>query len=491
MNLDKRYVFIILVIIIILSSLLRIYDLGDESLWSDEGISVDISKGTISDVIDRSNNDPKPLYYLILHFWMKLFGNSEFSVRFPSVIFGILSIYVIYKLGEFIFDTKIGLLSSIILSISLYHIRYSQEARSYSLLVLLVLLSNYYFVKFLENKDERKYITGDERKHITGYVLSSIAMIYTHFFGLFYIVFQNIYYLAFQRKDIKSWMIIQGIILSFFMLWLPFLLKKIDISIETRMVAHHLPIPTLNSVYSTLKIFTGDEQILYLFIIVIIVGLLISTIKYNKKDIEKYIFMMLWIFLPIIISIIISYTIGSIYANRYFIASFPPLILLFSKGIFNIRKIPIILPIILIVIVLQVSILGGYYNDIQKEQWRDTANYIKNNKDTNDMILLYPGFTKITFDYYYKNDSDHIKINDSNYVRINNASDVKKIVDDNDNNNDRVWLISSHITYRQRSKGLELIEKELSNKFVKKDIITFTGIKIYLYKRIKKGDNND
>lgn len=440
--------------IIVLSFLLRVYDLGGESIWYDEGASVYSSKTPISTIISKSNIVPSfVLYYTTLHFWIQLFGYSEFSVRFLSVIFGVLSVYVIYKLGELVFDTNIGLLSAFILAISSYHIRYSQEARPYTLSILFVLLSSYYLIKILENK---------ERKYIVGYIISSIVMIYTHGYGLFYLIFQNIYYLIFKRRDIKLWVVIQAIILSFFVL--PFLLRDARESLDT---AYDLRVPTLSSIYNTFEIFVGNEQILYIFILVIIIGLIIDLV--TKKDLDKYVFMILWLFVPFIISAIISYTIQPIYHNRYFIASFSALILLFSKGISNFRKVPIILFILFIVVVLQVPLIEGYYKDIQKDQWREATNYIENNKKDNDTILLYPQFTKIPFDYYYRNDI--------NRVGINNSLDINSSI----NNSNRIWLITSHIYYKERKEELELIEKELSNKYIKKKTIKFVGIKINLY----------
>lgn len=464
---NKRISYI-LISIIILSLLLRVYYLEKESLWLDEGHSVNISKGSISEIIYKADIDPNPpLYYIVLHFWMKLFGDSEFSIRLPSVIFGILSIYLVFKLGELIYNRDIGIICSFILSISQYHIRYSQEARAYSLLVLLVLLSNYYFIKVLKNEANKA------NKEIVGYIISSIMMIFTHIFGLFYLVFQNIYYIIFKKENIKFWLLVQSSILSFFILWSPFLLRRIENSIGTNNIVSNLQtIPTLKSVYGTFRIFVGSEEILYLFIAVIIIGLIIKLkeMQYDKEDTYKYIFMILWLFLPILASVIISYTIGPIYMNRYFIASFPALLLLFSKEIYDLKKISIIF--LLILIVLQIPLIEKYYNDTDKEQWRDVANYIKDSKKDNDTILLYPKFVQIPFGYYYKENTD--------YIGISNFSDIKTV--NNGDNEDRVWLILSHIKeYKERKRELKLIEGELSKTHIKKDSIKFTGIEIGLY----------
>src|SRR3990167_4926541 len=85
-----------------------------------------------------------PVYYILVHYWTKIFGLSEFKLRFFSAIFGIASIYMIFLLGKTIFNEKVGLIAAFILSINHQHIYYSQEARNYSFLVFLALLSAYY-----------------------------------------------------------------------------------------------------------------------------------------------------------------------------------------------------------------------------------------------------------------------------------------------------------------------------------------------------------
>jgi uncharacterized membrane protein len=72
-----------------------------------------------------------PLYYVILHYWINLFGDTEFSTRFLSVIFGLFSIFMIYKVGTLLFNKNVGMLSSLLLALSVFHIQYSQEVRMY------------------------------------------------------------------------------------------------------------------------------------------------------------------------------------------------------------------------------------------------------------------------------------------------------------------------------------------------------------------------
>jgi mannosyltransferase len=166
----------ILITILFLGLILRIYNLGTESFWCDEGFSSMISRSSLFQIAQQTSQDSHPpLYYFILHYWINLFGVTEFSIRFLSVIFGFFAILMIYMVGTLIFNKNVGIISSLILALSAFHIYYSQEARMYSLMTLLTLLSIYFFIKL---------INGGSFKFIIGYILSSILLMYTHYFGL-------------------------------------------------------------------------------------------------------------------------------------------------------------------------------------------------------------------------------------------------------------------------------------------------------------------
>ena len=80
--------------IILLGIFLRINALGTESLWIDEAVSLLEAQKIVPDLITQVIElDGSPYgHHLLLHYWIKWFGNSEFSVRLPSTIFSILAI---------------------------------------------------------------------------------------------------------------------------------------------------------------------------------------------------------------------------------------------------------------------------------------------------------------------------------------------------------------------------------------------------------------
>ncbi len=164
---SKKTIFILLILIILIGFSLRLFHLSQESLWTDEAFTLSIAESpTVQEVIEKTkiSEAVPPGYYLFLHYWISSFGNSEFSLRFPSLIFSVLSILLIYFLTTEInfSDGKksksIALFSASFLATSMLQVLYSQEVRIYSLFTFLSLVSTYSFCKLyhLYNSTEKK-----------------------------------------------------------------------------------------------------------------------------------------------------------------------------------------------------------------------------------------------------------------------------------------------------------------------------------------------
>ncbi|MGB0911015.1 MAG: glycosyltransferase family 39 protein, partial [Nitrospirales bacterium] len=147
---------VLLVLITIIGTGLRIYRLGYQSLWYDEILTVFSSHGPLAHVLFQTEfkTNILPFYYLVTHAFMAL-GNQEYFVRIPAVIFGALTIPLLYYSVRQWFDSQVALWSSVLLALSPFHIFYSQEARPYTMFVFLCLLTFYLLQLSLENKDSR------------------------------------------------------------------------------------------------------------------------------------------------------------------------------------------------------------------------------------------------------------------------------------------------------------------------------------------------
>lgn len=109
-------------------------------LWLDEALSVNISKLSVSGLLDALRHDGHPpLYYLILHYWMRLVGEGDVAVRALSGIISVATLPLAWVAGRRLAGRAGGRWALVVVALSPYCVRYGTEARMYSLVMLLVL----------------------------------------------------------------------------------------------------------------------------------------------------------------------------------------------------------------------------------------------------------------------------------------------------------------------------------------------------------------
>ena len=181
---------LVLLAIMLLGAVLRFYGLGFQSLWSDELASWDFSnRETISQVIGGARNDDNaPLYFLILRFAQWIIGDSEWALRFPSAFAGWLCIPAIYLLGKRLYSEREGIIGALFLAVFWAPIYFSQEARVYSMLILLSILTSYFWSEIMLGLRYRRKLPTREAAL---YVICAILCAYVHCFGLILVVLQG------------------------------------------------------------------------------------------------------------------------------------------------------------------------------------------------------------------------------------------------------------------------------------------------------------
>src|SRR5262249_34045255 len=131
-----------LCILIAAGGFLRLYGLDFQSLWSDEGFQYYIAtQNSIGKLFQQALSFHPPLSFIVNHLFLRL-GYTDFLLRLPSALFGIASLPVLYVLGRELTSKKAAVFAVFVLAFSPFHIWYSQEARMYSQLLFLSLLSS-------------------------------------------------------------------------------------------------------------------------------------------------------------------------------------------------------------------------------------------------------------------------------------------------------------------------------------------------------------
>jgi len=131
-----------------------------------------------------------PLYHFLMWGWAHLFGNSEFVMRLPSVLFGTATIYVVYLIAKQLVNKKsklinfLPLVAALFLATAPFHIYYSQEARTYALTAFSTSLSIYWFLRLMNSRSSEGKITW-------AYILSTVFMLYSDLLRFVCFLFSN------------------------------------------------------------------------------------------------------------------------------------------------------------------------------------------------------------------------------------------------------------------------------------------------------------
>ncbi len=212
----------LLVALLLLGSLvLRTRVLGG-SFWMDEGLSIGIASHPLSAIPGVLHNDGSPpLYYVLLHFWMAAFGRTEVAAHALSLIFSLLMIPAVLWAGWKLFGRRAALIGAALAALNPFLTQYAEEARMYSLMALLGLLTATCLVQ--------AYV-GRRRRYLPGVAVGLAAMLYTHGWGLFFAVAALATMVPLWRAAEDRRAFLRDVLLGFggaallFLPWLPTLL---------------------------------------------------------------------------------------------------------------------------------------------------------------------------------------------------------------------------------------------------------------------------
>ncbi len=180
-------------LIMLVAALLGFYRLGAKSLLVDEACTWIIARDwtqLLSILPDHEAN--MWLYYGMIHFWMRLFGESEFALRSFSALAGLATIPAVFWVANRLFGGRAGLTAALLLAVNPFFLTAAQDARGYALTVLLVTVSTGLLLKAVE------------RKRLIGwvwYTLATALSVYTHYFAALVILAHGVYLLTLPAPE--------------------------------------------------------------------------------------------------------------------------------------------------------------------------------------------------------------------------------------------------------------------------------------------------
>jgi mannosyltransferase len=166
----------LLTLLTLVSALLRTRQLS-LYYWVDEGISVGISSHHLSQLpsLLRQDGSP-PLFYVLLHAWMQVWGRTETATHALSLIFALAAVPVAYWAAASVFDRRTGTYCAILAAGLPFLTTYAQETRMYSIVLLESIVVAASFL--------HAFVHG-RRRFLPAFVAALTATLYTHNWGLF------------------------------------------------------------------------------------------------------------------------------------------------------------------------------------------------------------------------------------------------------------------------------------------------------------------
>jgi mannosyltransferase len=401
-----------IVAILALAFALRVYRLTHLSFWLDEGYSAFAAGLPLPDLLQfvASRAHP-PLYFLLLHGWARL-GQADFVLRFLSVLWGVVGVAGLYALGRRLLGREIGLLAALLLAVSPMHVWHSQDARMYSQLFALTVLSTYLLVRATDEGRLRYWL---------GYALLATLCLYTHNTASLTVGAQVVFCLGVLAIR-RQWSRMRGLgiaLAAIILLYLPWL--PISAAQAGHLEQHFwIPQPTGRSVLDTLDyvssafLFTRSPwqsdldawpgALLYLAFPGL---LLLGAWQLARRSARWSVLLALLLLVPIAGEFAASYMMRPIYLNRTLLVVAAPLFLIYAAAVLRghpDRRECRRLGLALLVVALGCNAvsLARVYTVAEKEEWRQAAALVADLIQPGDAILFDQGLVQIPFDHYYR-----------------------------------------------------------------------------------------
>jgi mannosyltransferase len=227
-----------LVAVILTAFALRIWLLGAQNIWWDEGLAIwAVRKGWADMTLWTASDVHPPVYFWLLKAWVAMAGESEFAARFISLICGTLTVAAVYPLGKLLLGRKVALAGMALLAFSRFHIWWSQEMRMYVVATMWGVLSLYTLLRWLRAQD---WIGADRArsKHpaLEGllYILTTVAGLYSLYLFAAVLLIENLFFLSLlvrqprnmRGRSLGRWILVQAAVLLLLVPWLALALPR-------------------------------------------------------------------------------------------------------------------------------------------------------------------------------------------------------------------------------------------------------------------------
>ena len=389
--------------LVLLGACVRLLFVSRQSFWYDEAVAAELSKHAVGELLHglaRDNGNP-PLYWMLLHFWSRVFGTSDGALRMLSVAFGVLCIPLVYALGCELATYRIAGLATLLFAVSPYQVYLSQEARVYTLFVFLGMLSAFSLLRALDKPHLARYWIL--------HAFATCAMCYAHYYAFFMVVAEVAFILV--HPNLRRVVFARALV-SFaaaaigFLPWLPSFLVQLHTrgsvarSVHTWWL-HAAATPVIFGLGRTL---IWKQDVTNSRIVVAVLGglALVTTLAvglWAARRTPRGVFLYLWFGINLGIPWLVSAALSPLYAERYGALASIPYYFFVAYGLDawggKLRWIS------RVAIGMAITIsLALYFTSTVKTDWRSAVRYVETHSKRGDLLLFDADFNETSYARY-------------------------------------------------------------------------------------------
>jgi mannosyltransferase len=285
-----------------------------ESSYFDEGFTSYLARFSPLDIAHYTALDVHPpLYYIVLHYWQQLFGIDVVSLRFMSILWGVIALVFVFLLVRKMFGSRAGYSALVFVILSPLFIRYSEAMRMYTMAIALVTAGTYALILLATNA------TSHRRRTWGIYALLVSAGMWTNYFTAF-VWLAHFAWIVWEKrikKDqfLRDWLIAIGAAVVLYLPWLPWLLVRFASVQATGFWIPPISVDTIVSTITTATTYTNSSQTtnwlavgvcLYVILATFVIIRVYKSLAANKNQQAIFRLLIMCAAVPIIGLIIVS-----------------------------------------------------------------------------------------------------------------------------------------------------------------------------------------
>jgi 4-amino-4-deoxy-L-arabinose transferase-like glycosyltransferase len=377
----------------------RLVCLACKPFWFDEAFSVEVARLTWLNFLHllwwREAN--MSLYYVLLRVWLH-FGQSPYFIRSLSVLMATLTLPAIYWLGRLLFDRRVALIAAALFTFNAYDVRYSQEARSYSLFVLLATFSSGLLVWWLAEPSRRR---------LGEYIAASVLAAYSHFYALLLLAAHWLTLKLARPPQIAEELPSSRLRRAWWttgLLVLPLLTFVAKTGAGPIRWIHR---PGARDLVEFFEHLCGSDHWPLALLYVAACAVALSSVgprlwkRHPSRDVWRLQFLLIWFFFPIVLTVLLSFA-RPIFLGRYMIFCLPPLLILAAAGLERLRRrwmLGAALVVMLLFSLQGVFFIYDHDFDSERDASESASNFILHQAKPGDAILFHIAETRIPYEF--------------------------------------------------------------------------------------------